>query len=459
MKTKEKIDCVYLNHDARGISSIIGRKSVDVTITSPPYGHLKDYGSHKQIGRGQSYDEYLNSLTDIFGQIFKRTRSTGSLWIVVDTFKSEKKMKLLPFDLCNRLEGVGWILRDIVIWDKTKTLPWSRKGQLRNIFEYILFFTKTDKFKYHIERIKETEGLKEWWVRYPERYNPRGKVPTNIWTFPIPIQGSFTNVDVRHACPFPRELVERILLLTTDTGNRVLDPFAGTGMVLAQAGLMNRKYIGIDVNSEYVEQFYKYVNNDIGTQSNVREIQKTLERKRKVMEKQILKLREVKFPKALFNRLKSKHKMLTPEEVNCIVSICESLKVRKRKHEIAKITLFILCNRGANLDFESLEREARSIARKPPLSKYGLVPEIFVMPIDVFLETKNSHFLGDKKLFLYMNGHTNVPSRNLSFSEWVSQGKATWESKPPILTNIKVEQAFVSTWKPNNIRRSNFYYD
>ena len=164
-----EVDSQYICHDARDLSSISKENDIDVTITSPPYGHLKDYGSSKQIGRGQSYEEYLDSLVTIFGQIYQFTRDTGSLWVVVDTFKSKSKIKLLPFDLSSRLEKIGWILRDIIIWDKTKTLPWSRRGQLRNVFEYILFFTKTEKYKYHIERIKETEALEECWVRYPER--------------------------------------------------------------------------------------------------------------------------------------------------------------------------------------------------------------------------------------------------------------------------------------------------
>src|SRR5205823_10077649 len=139
----------------------------------------------------QSYEKYLESLLRILSALLAKTKESGSLWLVADTFKG-KSLHLFPFDVAARLQGVGWKLRDVIIWNKTKTLPWSRPGQLRRVFEYILFFTKLEGFKYFITRIKEPDNLKEWWVRYPERYSPEGRVPTTIWTFPIPVQGSWS---------------------------------------------------------------------------------------------------------------------------------------------------------------------------------------------------------------------------------------------------------------------------
>ena len=160
-----KLKSRYHCRDARELSSILHRECIDVTITSPPYWALKDYGASKQIGTKQSYEDYLLSLQNIFRQIFANTKQSGSLWVIADTFKHRSKIKLLPFELVNILEPVGWKLCDIIIWNKTKTLPWSRKAQLRNIFEYILFFTKSGSFKYYLDRVKEPEHLKQWWVK------------------------------------------------------------------------------------------------------------------------------------------------------------------------------------------------------------------------------------------------------------------------------------------------------
>ena len=145
----------YNISDARLLKTRIKEKIVDVTITSPPYWKLKDYGSESQIGFGQRYETYLADIKNIFRDVFDITKETGSLWIVIDTFKKGGETHLLPFDVANCLRNVGWKLQDIVIWVKDKNLPWSHKGKLRNIYEYILFFSKSSNFKFYVDRIKE----------------------------------------------------------------------------------------------------------------------------------------------------------------------------------------------------------------------------------------------------------------------------------------------------------------
>lgn len=249
--------CRIYKGDARILAPQLADESVSVTITSPPYWGLKDYGVKGQIGWAQDYDQYLSDLISIFRHVHRATVPSGSLWIVLDTFKRNGTLRLLPFEVSERLRSeIGWLLQDIIVWDKGKTLPWSRAGKLRNQFEYLLCFSKTNHFKYEIDRLKEIE-LKEWWVKYPERYNPRGKVPSNIWTLPIPVQGSFSSNGLRHACPFPTALVERILLLTTDpnVNDIVLDPFAGSGVVVALAEQMQRGFLGFELNPRFIEMY------------------------------------------------------------------------------------------------------------------------------------------------------------------------------------------------------------
>ena len=132
------------NEDSRNLLKRLGNTLVDVVITSPPYGDLKDYGASGQIGFGQEYDtEYLPALKDIFSKCFQVTKNTGSLWVVADTFKKSGEVCVLPFHISTICKEVGWRLSDIIIWHKGKTLPWSHKGRFRNVFEYILFFTKS----------------------------------------------------------------------------------------------------------------------------------------------------------------------------------------------------------------------------------------------------------------------------------------------------------------------------
>ena len=166
--------------------------------------------------------------------LYDYTKSTGSLWMVVDTlrvnaeFPGQAARQLpLPFELSSLAAKSGWTLREIVIWKKDRTLPWSNGRRFRNLFEYVLFLVKTDDHKFKVDRLRDYE-FGEWWLRWPERYNPNGRQPSNVWEIPIPVQGSWRTPTIPHVCPLPEELVKRMLLLSTDPGDIVFDPFAGT---------------------------------------------------------------------------------------------------------------------------------------------------------------------------------------------------------------------------------------
>ena len=450
--------------DARNILQVIPSDNplVDVTITSPPYYNLKNYGFDGQIGYGQSFNEYLEDLEAIFGDIYRITKDTGSLWIIVDTFKKRGNLVPLPFDIANRAIASKWRLKDILIWEKDKTLPWSRKGELRSIFEYILFFVKTKKFHYNIDRIKVSDlhQFKEWWVKYPERYNPRGKVPTGIWKFAIPTQGSWGHRFLRHFCPFPTGLVERILLLTTDEGNTVLDPFAGSGVVLAVAHHMRRRYIGFDLKKEYFETF-PGVLKEIGQEMEIlKQKRQTLRVKQKTLEDTIKRLRLVKYPKTLVRRLYLA-KLIEPREfpINTIFAISREFNSDKLekpdRFRFLKEDLYVVFDSNSPIDKTKFHKCIQAVVSKPPLSKFGIVSDHHLLTRDEFItEQRSSQYFDWQELWLYVRGVMNMYHNSITFDKWHHQSdKRGWKeyfknNVPPVISNIKVMQSVNRTWKP-----------
>ena len=449
------------------------KRWVDVTITSPPYWNLKNYDSGGQIGYGQSYDEYLDDLGEVFSDVYKITKDSGSLWIVIDTFKKKRKdrtlsgikdgeLVLLPIDVTNKVKASGWKLQDICIWEKDKTLPWSRKGQLRNIFEYILFFTKTGDFKFYVDRIRISDPaeLKEWWVKYPERYNPKGAVPTDVWKYAIPVQGSWARGFMRHFCPFPVEMVERIILLTTNQGNTVLDPFAGSGVVLAVAESMSRRYIGFETKKEYVDHFplvkekiKEEMVQRIGNQKGFQRVQVKLKDLNH-------RLRLMKFPKTLAKRLYSVQ-LADGEKfpVNTIFAISRGLIRRKGERNDFK---FLKEDLMIVLDGDVLEDSVRAhilrtiekISSSPPLSKYGIDPRVFLYSRNEFVKKHLETPLFDStELWIYIRGVVNKFESRIDFEEWRQlSSKPEWKNffrnnVPPVISNVKVHQEVIKTWK------------
>lgn len=252
----------YLIDNSRKLEKIFLKnnfRKCDLILTSPPYFNIKNYENVQgQIGHKQTYDKFLDDLANIFQQCYRVSKDDATLWIVLDTIRKDGALIPLPFDLNNRLKELfrtnTWTLKDVIVWDKYKNVPWHHKGHFKNQFEYILFYSKRSRYKYHIDKIRQITDYKKWWLTYPERYNLNGSPPANIWQYTIPIRG-WGNARQNHLCPFPFPLVERIVTLCTDKGDLVLDPFAGSGSVLAIAKVMDRKAIGIDINKEYRDKF------------------------------------------------------------------------------------------------------------------------------------------------------------------------------------------------------------
>lgn len=261
-------DILYLIEDSRNIGAAFLKnkfEKVDLILTSPPYFDIKNYeNAERQIGYKQSYDEYLNDIALVLQNCYSISKDHATLWLVMDTINRKGITCPLPFDIHKKLLDLNnnntWILRDVIIWNKYKNLPWHAKGRFKNQFEYILFFSKTDDYKYYLDRVREIADYKKWWLTYPERYNPNGKPPSNVWEFTIPIRG-WGNGYQNHFCPFPFPLIERILLVSSDENDVIFDPFAGSGSVIAMAQQMNRKAIGFDINQKYKDQFEKEVLN------------------------------------------------------------------------------------------------------------------------------------------------------------------------------------------------------
>ena len=357
MKSVE-INKVY-HHDARDICKYLSNDiKIQTTITSPPYFDMKDYGVDNQVGYGQEYSDYLNDLQLIFKQIFDYTKDNGTLWIIIDTFKRNNAVVPLPFDLASQLKEIGWLLQDIIIWKKDKTVPWSSKGFVQRKFEYVLFFSKAPRYKYNRDRVRiyDTNQLKKWWVKYPERYNPKGKALDEVWEFPIPVQGSWGKEYVRHFCPLPKDMVANMISISSDENDIVLDPFSGSGTVLSQSAYMNRQYIGFELNGDYINQFEVYLKKTI--KKGKEEYIKLLNHNSQMsFESVIWDLRVLKYGRILIAELE---KCLKRNDLKVFVE-------RTEGKNNARYTLY-------GIEKEETMKSINCIISKPPLSKFEIKP-------------------------------------------------------------------------------------
>ena len=439
---------------------------VDATLTSPPYFDMKDYGydGATQLGQQTSYDQYLEELRSIFKQVYDVTKDSGTMWVVVNTFKKNGEIVQLPNDIasvCQNLSGLencpdcgsplqtdklnhqlvchdcgyehnrksdSWLLQDVVIWNKTRALPYNNKSQFRNVFEYILCFSKTESFNFDVDetRIADPNEFKQWWVEYPERYHPRGKVPDNIWEHVTPSQGSFGSIEsLDHPAPFPTSLVERILRLTTDTGSIVLDPFAGSGTVPAVADIMDRRSIGFELSSEYCNA-YPDVKDEIADKYGDRLRSETSQQQEKLA-KVIGGLRQLKHTKELLREHKKDES--TPSDDGALVHTafhqCKELNVTATDggRFIKSAIHYIVDDDVTTETISNLEQSLRAIAANGISASYGIAPDVDVHRTSDFFEFagSESEFAGIEDLYIYENGRHYNYTEQIELSNWMER--------------------------------------
>jgi hypothetical protein len=259
-------------------------------------------------------------------------------------------------------------LRDIVIWKKDRTLPWTHEGTTKKIFEYILVFAKRGaNFRYDADNFRESIELKRWWVQYPERYNPKGKALEEIWNFDIPTQGSWGPVHLSHFCPLPAGLVSRIIKLTTRKSDVVLDPFAGTGTVPAQAAISGRRFLGFELNKQYIKMFRAYIK---GSHFRSPAGLVTTDAQHRMFEENILHLRILKFARLLYLGTAETGVDYGVERV--IVWPLDREASAKNKIYVAQYALVL----AHTTRIRELKEKLEALVGAKPLSKFGIEAEI-----------------------------------------------------------------------------------
>lgn len=238
-------------------------------VTSPPYWGLRDYGVDGQIGLEKTLDEYINSLVFVFRQVRRVLKSDGVFWLNIgdgytsggrkwrapdkknparamdvrpDTPEGLKPKDLIgiPWRLAFALQSDGWYLRSDIIWNKPNAMPESVKDRPTRSHEYVFMFTKSEKYFYSSDRAMELSA-----TGFRHR--------RTVWNINTkPFSGA-------HFATFPQELIEPCILSTSNEGDFVLDPFFGSGTVGVVSQLNSRKFVGVELNNDYIKMALKRI--------------------------------------------------------------------------------------------------------------------------------------------------------------------------------------------------------
>jgi DNA modification methylase len=325
--------------DVREQLRTLADNSVHCIVTSPPYWGLRDYGVEGQIGLEASPAEFIASMVDVFEELRRVLRADGTCWMNMgdsyaaggqgagagpckqDSNKGALRLDrprrapsgLKPKDLCMMphrlaiaLQDAGWWVRQDIVWSKPNPMPESVRDRCTKSHEYIFLLTKSERYYYDAEAIKEAAvgaaddprndfGAKDYAVPgqkpqkrtarnngvgfghgYDAKVKPRAvavpmvdaevsarmgrgpgwretaDVPStrnkrSVWTIAT---HSFAEA---HFATFPPELPETCIKAGCPPGGIVLDPFFGAGTTGLVAERLQRDCIGIELNPAYAE--------------------------------------------------------------------------------------------------------------------------------------------------------------------------------------------------------------
>lgn len=133
----------------------------------------------------------------------------------------------------------GWLLRNVLIWQKPNAAPESVKDRFTVDFEYLFFFAKAQRYYFQCQVEPNSD-------RRTQRNSGSRRNKCCVWT--IPTKGFSGN----HFAVYPEALVETPIRACCPKGGVVLDPFLGTGTTAIVAQRLGRRWVGIELNPEYV---------------------------------------------------------------------------------------------------------------------------------------------------------------------------------------------------------------
>lgn len=328
----DKIKIKILPGDVLDRLKDLPNESVHCVVTSPPYYGLRDYGVEGQIGLEETPEQYVKKMVEVFKEVRRVLRSDGTLWLNLGdsyagsgkgAWKNKKIQKevyipdpdspqclmnkvpigLKPKDLMGipwrvafAFQEDGWWLRQDIIYSKPNPMPESVADRCTKSHEYIFLLSKSEKYYYDQESIKEpasysTEerksrsrdgnkrligngvnaihpkksdkqrghsrrhaGFNERWDHMTREEQCSGmRNKRSVWTVatrPFP---------EAHFATFPEELIQPCILAGCPEGGIVLDPFGGSGTTAVVASSFSRNSVLIELNQDYIQMSIKRI--------------------------------------------------------------------------------------------------------------------------------------------------------------------------------------------------------
>lgn len=224
-------------------------KSVQLVATSPPYNIGKAYEKRLDLA------EYVKQQAEVIEECARTLTDTGSICWQVGNYVEDGSIIPLDSLLYPVFRDCGLIMRNRIVWHFEHGLHCTRRFSGR--YETISWYTRPNKdFVFNLDPVRVPQkypGKKHFKGPKAGQFsgNPLGKNPGDVWDIPNVKSNHVEKTE--HPCQFPVELVERLVLSMTHSGDLVVDPFLGVGSSIVAAVRHGRRGAGAEVVKRYAD--------------------------------------------------------------------------------------------------------------------------------------------------------------------------------------------------------------
>ncbi len=231
--------------DCRELLKTIPDNSVTLVVTSPPYNIGKKYGKYSDK---ISLEEWKELINDVTKEIYRILKPNGSFFLNLSPIPlgNDKEILPLPYIGYDIMKENNFKIRNIITW--TFNNMQNCTNRLSGRYENIVWGVKDlNNYIFNLDEVR---------IPYITKNDKRlvggiGRNPTDVWYFDRVNNMTKKKLDLTHPTIYPLPMIVRILKMSSNIGDTILDPFAGSGTSLVAAKILNRKAIGFELDTKY----------------------------------------------------------------------------------------------------------------------------------------------------------------------------------------------------------------
>jgi site-specific DNA-methyltransferase (adenine-specific) len=241
-----QVENAIINQDFFTAIPFLPRGFIDLLILDPPYNLSKNFNGH--LFEEKEEDDYRKWFSDVINLLKPVLKSTATIYVCADWKTSVLIAPILEKNFC---------VRNRITWERDKGR--GAKMNWKNNTEDIWFCTMSEDFFFDVDSVKlkrkviapyrHSNGSPKDWDEGADG-NFRLTHPSNIWTdITIPFWSMPENTD--HPTQKPEKLIAKLILASSRENSFVLDPFLGSGTTAVVCKKLNRRFLGVEQNTEY----------------------------------------------------------------------------------------------------------------------------------------------------------------------------------------------------------------